>query len=240
MISFKAETSLYLKESLPMLDAFKGLSFTDKCSNDFTPQFYEGKLIRDAEELKGCRFAVNSFQDNPFVLSTKTIKKVHTLAFKYCTGSKRKGQFIHTTNNMIFGFKAGGVLEIKTSLPGDVNSHMNRLVNWTNTQLAKKEIHPIIVIALFKYEYVSIHPFDNGNGRTARILTTLLLNDAGYNFITYLNLEKAINKNRALYYGSLSHAQLKRGTVDETIDAWVLYFVSGLLHLTKKDITKAL
>lgn len=232
MIDFREDTSLYLKEVLLVLDAYRGLSFTETSKYDFTPQYFENKLIRKALELQGCNFAFNYFQNNPFILSAKTIKKVHQMAFKYCTGSKRKGRFIHTTNDMIFPLKIGGALRIYTALPGEVNSHMDRLITWTNQQLREKVIHPLIVIALFKYEYVSIHPFDNGNGRTSRILTSLLLRNAGYQ-ITYHDLETAVNKNRATYYGTLSHSQLRRGKQEEKIDAWMLYFTSGLQHIIK-------
>lgn len=232
-IEFKEETNTYLKSALCYLDNNRSLTLPNH-NGKIEPHYFDGKLIKDVNELKGCLLAFESYVNKPFELSIKSIKKIHTTAFKYSTGSKRKGRFVDSGNNMIFPLKAGGAIEIETSLPGDVNSHMNRLINWTNTQLSKKEIHPIIVIALFKYEYVSIHPFDNGNGRTSRILLALLLKMAGYNFIPYLILEKAINDNRHPYYGSLVNAQLQRGSNMEKIDAWILYLVSGLMHLIKQ------
>ena len=77
---------------------------------------------------------------------------------------------------------------------------MREVIEWTNKTLEDKTIHPLIVIAVFVYEFLSIHPFQDGNGRLSRLLTTLLLLKNEYVFIQYVSFENLIEKSKKQYY----------------------------------------
>jgi len=84
-----------------------------------------------------------------------------------------------------------------TTEPHLVEKEMNDLIDWTNHQLISKELHPLIVIGLFIYEFLSIHPFQDGNGRLSRALTNLMLLKTDYQFIQYVSFENLIEQKKS-------------------------------------------
>ena len=111
---------------------------------------------------------------------------------------------------------------------------MFELIEWTNLQWNEKTIHPLIVLAVFIYEFLSIHPFQDGNGRLSRLLTTLFLLRQGYEFMQYISFENHIEKNKKAYYDALMTAQRQRTTQEDIIDKWLLFFLESLKALTEK------
>jgi len=89
-------------------------------------------------------------------------------------------------------------------------------------------------LAVFIYEFLSIHPFQDGNGRLSRLLTTLFLLRQGYEFMQYISFENHIEKHKKEYYDALMTAQRKRITQDDIIDKWLLLFLESLQALTEK------
>jgi Fic family protein len=94
-------------------------------------------------------------------------------------------------------------------------------------------MHPLVVLAVFVYEFLSIHPFQDGNGRLSRLLTTLFLLQQGYEFMRYISFENHIEKNKKVYYDALMTAQRKRITREDVIDKWLLFFLESLKTLTE-------
>ena len=76
---------------------------------------------------------------------------------------------------------------------------MFELIEWTNLQWDEKIIHPLIVLAVLIYEFLSIHPFQDGNGRLSRLFTTLFLLRHGYEFMQYISFENHIEKRFAIF-----------------------------------------
>lgn len=91
-----------------------------------------------------------------------------------------------------------------------------------------------MITALFVYEFLSIHPFQDGNGRLSRLLTTLCLLRFGYSFIQYISFENHIEEHKKRYYESLMDGQRKRGKANERIGKWLFFFLEGLKALTEK------
>jgi Fic family protein len=104
---------------------------------------------------------------------------------------------------------------------------MEKAVKWANSSLESEEYHPLIVIAAFTYEFLSIHPYQDGNGRLSRLLTTLLLLRSGYDFMNYASMETEIEKKE--YYQVLMDGQKNRYTDQENISNWIKYFLR-MLH----------
>ena len=94
-----------------------------------------------------------------------------------------------------------------TTEPHLVESEMNELIGWTNQELEKNEMHQLVIIALFIYEFLSIHPFQDGNGRLSRLLTNLLLLKNDYQFIQYVSFENLIEQKKKTYYEALMDGQ---------------------------------
>lgn len=106
--------------------------------------------------------------------------------------------------------------------------------NWTNEQLEKHVMHPLIVIATFVYEFLSIHPYQDGNDRLSRLLTTLWLMQQGYQFIQYVSFENIIEEQKEVYYGVLMEDQQKRYREEERIDGLMLFFLGCLVDLIQR------
>jgi Fic family protein len=104
-------------------------------------------------------------------------------------------------------------------------------MSWLHTN---REVHPIIRAGLFHYQFETIHPFTDGNGRTGRLLTLLHLYQSGWDFKKTLVLEDFYNRNRKRYYESLQTGKTYklRGEVDLT--GWLEYFVEGFLEEARK------
>ena len=106
---------------------------------------------------------------------------------------------------------------------------MQSLIQWKSQNTI---VNPIVKTAAFVYEFLSIHPFQDGNGRLSRLLTTLVLLQNGYKWIEYVSFEHEIEKNRKKYYQALRNCQAKRP--NEEITMWVDFFIQSLLNLIQK------
>ena len=108
--------------------------------------------------------------------------------------------------------------------PHLVKKEIQELIQWYN--FAKNGAkHPLILIANFVFEYLAIHPFQDGNGRTSRLLTNLMLLQSGYNFTNIVSHEKLIEDNKADYYLALNKTQKTWKTENEDISSWLLFFL---------------
>jgi len=140
-----------------------------------------------------------------------------------------RGVYKKLTNKVVANYPGGHQKVIfKTTEPLLVKEEMDQLITWTNDSLEEKLIHPLIIIGTFIYEFLSIHPFQDGNGRLSRLLTTLLLLNNGYDFMQYSSMEIEIEKRKKEYYKSLMDGQKDRYTKVEKINQWMLFFLETL------------
>jgi Fic family protein len=105
---------------------------------------------------------------------------------------------------------------------------MGELIAWTRASLDEGEIHMLLVIAIFVVVFLEIHPFQDGNGRLSRILTTLLLLRAGYAYVSYSSLESVIEQSKEAYYLALRQTQGTIRTDTQDWQPWVTYFLKAL------------
>ena len=105
---------------------------------------------------------------------------------------------------------------------------MTELVATTNAALADLTLHPVVTIAKFIVDFLAIHPFQDGNGRLARALTSLLLLRAGYEYVPYSSLERVIEENRQAYYAALRASQLAIRTSPNNFGEWLTFFLRAL------------
>jgi Fic family protein len=111
---------------------------------------------------------------------------------------------------------------------------MQELITWTQNALQTKEQHPLIVIAAFVVGFLKIHPFLDGNGRMSRVLTNLLLLQAGYAYMPYVSHEKLVEDSKGEYYIALRRSQTTFGTKSESITPWVEYFLRVSLEQAQR------
>lgn len=193
---------------------------------------------RDEQEVIGyyevLELIVDNYQD--IEISKRDIFQLHNLLLKHSDKDERhKGKYKKLSNKVVATYPGSAQKVIfNTTEPFLVKKEMETALFWTNEKLGKESFHPLIIIGLFIYEFLSIHPFQDGNGRLSRLLTTLLLLKNNYHFIQYISLEHQIEKKKKEYYKALTDGQQKRNTEDEIISKWILFFLDSLIEITQK------
>lgn len=110
---------------------------------------------------------------------------------------------------------------------------MRALIHWYRVD---NETHPLVKCAIFIYAFLSIHPFQDGNGRLSRLLSMLLLLKHGYHWIEYISFEHEIENRKDEYYRVLRQCQAPRPEKDVT--SWVSFFFDVLVHIQQMLLTK--
>lgn len=198
---------------------------------------------RDKQEVRGyyelMENVFNSWRNIRF--SENTIKHFHREMLKFVNKDKQhRGEYKKKENKVHMvdeKNKSVGIL-FDTTSAYLTPKEMQELVEWTKDALEAGEIHPLLVIGNFLVEFLKIHPFEDGNGRLSRILTTILLLQAGYEYMPYVSHEKLIEDNKPEYYLSLRKTQNTFGTskAKENIVPWMDFFLSILLEQSKRAI----
>lgn len=188
---------------------------------------------RDEQEVAGYAAVMETVfaHAEDIGLTENHIKQLHRDLLIHSTKDERhRGQYKTNPNN-VSAFDAEGKeigIVFETASPFDTPRLMTELVAWVNQALVEKQLHPLLVIAIFTVVFLEIHPFQDGNGRLSRVLTTLLLLRCGYAYMPYSSLESVIEQTKEGYYLALRSTQ---GTIrGEKPDwqPWVLYFLRAL------------
>lgn len=142
-----------------------------------------------------------------------------------------------TTSNSVVAFdehgKALGVV-FETATPFDTPRLMTELVTWFNAERAASRLHPLLLIGLFVVVFLEIHPFQDGNGRLSRVLTTLLLMQAGYAYVPYSSLESVIEASKEAYYLALRQTQGSIRSEAPNWQPWLLFFLAALAEQVRR------
>lgn len=232
-------------ESIGSSTRIEGATLTDKEVQALLNDIKITKLkSRDEQEVIGYYEVLELIYDNysDIRLSENYIRQLHHKLLKYSNKDDRhRGTYKSLSNKVVATYPTGEQRTIfATTEPALVAGEMQELVEWTNKQLEQNTstslsmIHPLIVIGNFIYDFLSIHPFQDGNGRLSRLLTTLCLLQNDYAFIQYISFENHIEQNKKAYYEALMNGQQKRGTENERIDLWVIFFLESLKTLAEK------
>jgi len=116
----------------------------------------------------------------------------------------------------------------ETATPFDTPRKMEELVRWVNKAITENSFHPLLIVAVFVVVFLAIHPFQDGNGRLSRILTTLMLLRAGYSYVPYASLESVVEDNKDLYYKALRRTQTTLKTDSPDWEPWLGFFLRCL------------
>lgn len=189
---------------------------------------------RDEQEVAGYAELLNNvFNSWPDIkLSESSIKHFHKELLKYSDKDVRhRGNYKSLPNRVEAKNEIGEVVGVlfDPTPPHLVDKEMKELLDWTINTLAEKKIHSLIIVGAFIFEFLSIHPFQDGNGRLSRVLTNFLLLKEGYEYTPYVSHEKIIEDNKKEYYLSLHQGQKIRHKKKEDITAWILFFLKTIL-----------
>lgn len=183
---------------------------------------------RDVYEVKNYLSALKYIEKiikKKQIITDKTILKIHQLVTQNTLSLKDSG-FFRTKPVYVVRHFLGLNKKIVYTAPkaSEVQRLIKNLISWINNS-PKNKVHPIIVAAITHQEIAAIHPFIDGNGRTARALATLVLYQQGYDFRRLFALEDYYNSDRQKYYQAINCGE--KYLSDKDLTNWISYFVTG-------------
>jgi len=188
---------------------------------------------RDEQEVAGYADLIGRVFDNysSIKLTENWIWQFHSILLQFSAKDKDHKGGYKTRENTVALVKPDGqmIVLFRPTPPYLVKPEMNTAITWANRHLQDGDIHPILVIANFIFEFLAIHPFIDGNGRLSRALTNLLLLKSGYSYIPYVSLDEIIEETRTEYYLALRKSQATFGTKKESIEPWLNFFLDVVL-----------
>ena len=188
---------------------------------------------RDEEEVAGYADTMETvFSDyEELALTENHIKQLHRDLLKYSSKDRRHRGDYKTHDNHVEAFGPNGEslgVVFETASPFDTPRLMTALVAWAERNLEDSELHQLIVIGIFIVVFLAIHPFQDGNGRLSRILTTLLLLRGGYGYVPYSSLESVIEQSNDSYYLSLRQTQGTLAGQKPDWQPWLNFFLRAM------------
>lgn len=136
-----------------------------------------------------------------------------------------------TNSNSVAAFDENGNqigIVFETATPFDTPMLMEELSAWLKQERESDQLHPLLITAIYAVVFLEVHPFQDGNGRLSRVLTTLLLLQAGYAYVPYSSLESMIEQNKEGYYLALRQTQGTIRTESPNWQPWITFFLQSL------------
>jgi len=194
---------------------------------------------RDEQEVAGyaevMELVYRSWADIPF--DERHVQQLHKVLLKHSRKDERHRGRYKTNTNSVAAFDADGLplgVVFETPTPFDTPRLMRELLQWVHIEREKAYLHPLLVVGIFVVVFLEIHPFQDGNGRLSRALTTLLLLQTGYAYVPYSSLESVIEANKESYYLALRQTQ---GTIRSDVPEWgpwLLFFLRSLSEQVRR------
>ncbi|MFD2720215.1 Fic family protein [Hymenobacter monticola] len=193
---------------------------------------------RDSQEVVGYFQALDLIAESyaDIDITENSLKGLHSQLLRFSRKDEwHRGNYKQHPNSVEANLPDGTKrLVFATTAPGIATEDaMRALLAWYAQDTAT---HPLVKCALFCYEFLSIHPFQDGNGRLSRLLATLLLLRQGYVWIQYVSLEHEIESRKTEYYRELQRCQSQRP--DENISSWLTFFFSALGNVQQQLLQK--
>ena len=194
---------------------------------------------RDEQEVAGyaelMELVCSSWQDIPF--TEHHVKQLHQILLGHSAKDDRHRGAYKTHSNSVAAFDEHGVqvgIVFQTAMPFDTPRLMTELVTWVNKERDAARLHPLLVIAWCIVVFLEIHPFQDGNGRLSRVLTTLLLMQAGYAYVPYSSLESVVEQNKDSYDLALRQTQGTIRTEAPNWQPWLMFFLRSLAEQVRR------
>jgi Fic family protein len=194
---------------------------------------------RDEQEVAGyaevMELMFSSWQD--ITLTENHIKQLHRDLLVYSEKDAWHRGNYKTTSNSVVAFDEDGKqlgVVFETATPFDTPRLMAELVSWFNEQREINKLHPLLLIGIWVVVFLEIHPFQDGNGRLSRVLTTLLLLQAGYAYVPYSSLESVVEQSKEAYYLALRQTQGTIRTEAPNWQPWITFYLRALAEQVRK------
>ena len=221
-------------ESIGSSTRIEGARLTDREVEQLLGNIQIGSFAtRDEQEVAGyaqvMETVFNAYQTIP--LTENHIRQLHRDLLAYSKKDEwHRGEYKTGPNNVEAFDEAGKSLGIvfETATPFDTRQLMTELVEWVAAREEDKSLHPLFVVAIFTVAFLAIHPFQDGNGRLSRVLTTLMLLRAGYIYVPYSSLESVIEQNKDSYYLALRRTQVTIRENEPDWNFWLEFFLRAL------------
>ncbi len=193
---------------------------------------------RDSQEVVGYFEVLDLISESYEGISVTEnyIKSLHNTLMKYSAKDQwHKGNYKMHSNAVEASFTDGTrqIIFQTTEAGFATEDAIRQLINWYNSET---EVHPLIKVASFVYDFLSVHPFQDGNGRISRLISTLLLLKTGYKWIQYVSFEHEIENRKNEYYQVLRISQAQRPNEDVT--DWIIFFLNCLSNIQSQLIVK--
>lgn len=194
---------------------------------------------RDEQEVAGYAKAMelvfSSWQD--IALTENHIKQLHRdLLVHSEKDAWHRGSYKTSTNSVVAFDENGKQLGVvfETATPFDTPRLMTELVTWFVEARGSGHVHPLLLIGIWAVVFLEIHPFQDGNGRLSRVLTTLLLLQSGYAYVPYSSLESVVEQSKEAYYLALRQTQGTIRTEATNWQPWLLFFLRALAEQVRR------
>lgn len=192
----------------------------------------EEKQIREVVNYLSALREIDKLSESKSKFDINDILKVHRVVTNGLIEKEKTGAF-RTNPVYIVNILPNKNEEIAYTPPRavEVPQLVGNLLGWLEKN---EEIHPIVKAGLFHYQFETIHPFTDGNGRTGRLLTLLILYQSGWDFKKILVLEDYYNRNRKAYCDALQTGNTYKVRQEASLTKWLEYYMAGFLDETKK------
>lgn len=198
---------------------------------------------RDEQEVAGyaevMETVFRSWEDIP--MTENHIKQLHRDLLRHSDKDERHRGEYKTLRNDVGAFDADGKMVgivFETATPFDTPRRMTELVAWLNEARELRRLHPLLTVAVFIVVFLEIHPFQDGNGRLSRVLTTLLLLQANYSYVPYSSLESVTENSKEAYYLALRQTQGTINSATPNWQPWLLFFMRSLQQQKRRLAVK--
>ena len=188
---------------------------------------------RDEQEVAGYAEVMEVIFSswNDITVTENHIQQLHRDLLKHSHKDERHRGAYKTSSNSVAAFDETGAqigIVFETASPFDTPRLMQELVIWYQSAIEDADMHPLLAIGVFVVIFLEIHPYQDGNGRLSRVLTTLLLLRSGYTYVSYSSLESVIEQSKEAYYLALRQTQGTIRSSNPEWTPWLDFFLSAL------------
>ena len=190
---------------------------------------------RDEQEIAGYRDVLNIIHESfdAIPITQNYILQLHKILYSHMN-NPLAGRTKTVQNYISVAYPDGSVKTLFTPLaPYEASDALDRICEEYNRVIGNMELEPLIAIPVFIHDFLCIHPFNDGNGRMSRLLTTLLLYKSGFYVGKYISLEAKIAKNKDLYYDALAASQTGWHEGAEDVVPFIKYILGTILAAYK-------
>ncbi len=195
---------------------------------------------RDEQEVAGYADILGRIFDHydSLAITEGMLLQFHAIMLHFSKKDELHRGRYKTKENTVAIVERGAVKKIlfNPTAPWLVKKEMDDALTWLRVSQENGLLHPLVIIANFIFEFLAIHPFQDGNGRLSRVLTNLMLLQSGYRYVSYVSLEEIIEERQSEYYLALRQTQKNHKTAKESIEPWLLFFLDCALLQAEKAL----